>query len=98
MAEFKLTIADELLPTIADLGYDANSYFDEVFTKPLLQRHRLSLEQVVLEGVKTEIDQQIETMKASVSFTLQPVQAVDTTPQPVDPPVVETVAATPPAT
>ncbi len=86
MAEFKLTIADELLPTIKDLGYDVDSYFDEAFTKPLLERHRQSLEQAALEEVKVEIDQKVAEVKDSISLTIQ---EKEITPVEEEPPLQE---------
>ena len=89
MADYKLSIADELTATIKELGFDVDSYFNEVFIKPLLQRHRQSLEEVVLQNSKAEIDQQVSEVKDSISFKEQRKKKAEDIPVSLEPITLE---------
>ncbi len=89
MAEYKLIIADELLATIKGLGFDVDSYFNEVFIKPLLQQHRQELEKVVLRSSKEAIDQKVSEVKAAVSFKEQKKKKTEEITEPAEVEVAE---------
>ncbi len=95
--EFKLTISEELIKTIESMGYDLHSYFDEVFTKPLVAKHRTALEAEVVAIAQPEIDEKIDKAQRDVSLEEvkekpieEPVPEPDPEPKPEDPPVDET--------
>lgn len=93
MPKFQTEIPEELMTIIKDEGYDLHSYFFTIFMRPLLEKHRVRLEQEVIEKVKVEIDTKIETVKDAVTVEVEKAEAVpdvEPTPEPTpDPEPVE---------
>jgi hypothetical protein len=94
-----IEIPEELFKAIVLLGYDFNSYFDEVFIKPLVIKHRTMLEIEVIEKAKSEIDEKVEKVADAIVFEAvveKPVDKVQPDPKPVEePPIEEPPAETP---
>jgi hypothetical protein len=94
-----IEIPEELFKAIVLLGYDINSYFDEVFIKPLVIKHRTMLEIEVIEKAKPEIDEKVEQVADAIvleSVVEKPVDDAPPAPKPVEePPIKEPPAETP---
>ncbi len=99
MAEYKLKITDKLVETIKDMGYDLHSYFDEVFTKPLVAKHRTALEVEAVVAVKSEIDEKVDKAKGEVLLeeVKEPPKDEEPTPIPDPEPTPEPLPEDPPA-
>lgn len=96
MPKLSIEIPDEIMSLIEDDGYDLHSYFYLVFMRPLLERHKVKLQEEVIANSQIEIDKEIEAVKGSVSVTIEkevtepdPGPAPEPEPEPTEPPIEE---------
>jgi len=86
--KYTIEIPDELHVTIASIGYDLNSYFNEVFIKPLVIKHRQFLEDIVLETVRPEIDAAVTKVIDEVIFEAVVDKSIEDIPK-QEPPIAD---------